>query len=169
MAYTIPEYVDTPEQAILAVASAVKDEQVTGGDGSVNTALDILADTLAQQDVQVPQTNAGAILALAQYVSGGGGDFTTASVVFALDGYTGDAFSLPVPVILDGYGLVPAIPSERIDGETAWNAVLYQGSSSIQAPVGTLFSASTGNITVDEDGYLAAIAGNGTITISGDD
>ena len=73
MAYTIPEYVDTPEQAILAVASAVKGEQVTGGDGSVNTALDILADTLAETDVQVPQTAAGAILALAQYVPGGGG------------------------------------------------------------------------------------------------
>lgn len=70
MSYTIPEYVDTPEQAILAVASAVKGEAVTGGDGTVNRALDILADTLAESDVQVPQTDAGAILALAQYVSG---------------------------------------------------------------------------------------------------
>ena len=73
MAYDIPEYVDTPEQAILAVASAVKGEQVAGGDGSVNTALDILADVLAGEDIEVPQTDAGAILALAQYVSGGGG------------------------------------------------------------------------------------------------
>lgn len=73
MAYTIPEYVDTPEQAILAVASAVKGEQVTGGDGNVGTALDILADTLAGQDVEVPMTQQGAILALAQYVGGGGG------------------------------------------------------------------------------------------------
>lgn len=73
MAYTIPEYVDTQEQAILAVASAVKGEQVTGGDGSVNTALDILADALAGQDVTVPMTDQGAILALAQYVIGGGG------------------------------------------------------------------------------------------------
>lgn len=73
MAYTIPEYVDTPEQAILAVASAVKGEQVTGGDGSVNTALDILADALAGEDVEVPMTQQGAILALAQYVGGGGG------------------------------------------------------------------------------------------------
>lgn len=73
MAYTIPEYVDTQERAILAVASAVKGEQVTGGDGSVNTALDILADALAGQDVTVPMTDQGAILALAQYVIGGGG------------------------------------------------------------------------------------------------
>lgn len=73
MSYTIPEYVDTQEQAILAVASAVKGEQVTGGDGSVNTALDILADALAGQDVEVPMTQQGAILALAQYVGGGGG------------------------------------------------------------------------------------------------
>lgn len=73
MAFTIPEYVDTQEQAILAVASAVKGEQVTGGDGSVNTALDILADALAGENVEVPMTQQGAILALAQYVGGGGG------------------------------------------------------------------------------------------------
>ena len=70
MAYSIPEYVDTPEQAILAVASAVKGEQVTGGDGNVGTALDILADALAGENVQVPMTQQGAILALAQYVDG---------------------------------------------------------------------------------------------------
>lgn len=73
MAYTIPTSADTPEQAILAVASAVKGEQVTGGDGSVNKALDILADALAGEDVEVPMTQQGAILALAQYVGGGGG------------------------------------------------------------------------------------------------
>lgn len=73
MAYTIPTSADTPEQAILAVASAVKGEQVTGGDGSVNKALDILADALAGENVEVPMTQQGAILALAQYVGGGGG------------------------------------------------------------------------------------------------
>lgn len=73
MAYTIPTSADTSEQAILAVASAVKGEQVTGGDGSVNKALDILADALAGEDVEVPMTQQGAILALAQYVGGGGG------------------------------------------------------------------------------------------------
>lgn len=77
MSYTAPQYVDTKEQAILALASTIKGEAVTGGDGSVNRALDILADVLAEQDVQVPQTNAGAILALAQYVSGGGGGSST--------------------------------------------------------------------------------------------
>lgn len=80
MAYTIPTSVDTQEQAILAVASAVKGEQVTGGDGSVNTALDILADALAGENVQVPMTNQGAILALAQYVGGGGGGAQTVDV-----------------------------------------------------------------------------------------
>lgn len=73
MSYTAPQYVDTKEQAILALASTIKGEAVTGGDGSVNRALDVLADVLAEQDVQVPQTDAGAILALAQYVTGGGG------------------------------------------------------------------------------------------------
>lgn len=71
MSYTAPQYVDTKEQAILALASVIADEDKTAlGNGSVNKALDVLADVLAQQDVQVPQTNAGAILALAQYASG---------------------------------------------------------------------------------------------------
>ena len=80
MAYTIPEYVDTREQAILAVASAVKGEAVTGGNGTVNRALDILTDVLAGEDIDVPQTDAGAILALASYVSGGGGGPQTTDV-----------------------------------------------------------------------------------------
>lgn len=77
MSYTAPQYVDTKEQAVLALASTIAGEDKTAlGDGSVNTALDVLADVLAGQDVEVPQTNAGAILALAQYV-GGGGDSST--------------------------------------------------------------------------------------------
>lgn len=74
MSYTPPTYVDTKAQAILALASVVADEDKTNlGDGSVNRALDVLADAMAAQDVSVPQTNAGAILALAQYIGGGGG------------------------------------------------------------------------------------------------
>lgn len=77
MSYTAPQYVDTKEQAVLALASTIAGEDKTAlGDGSVNTALDVLADVLAGQDVEVPQTNAGAILALAQYVGGGGGSST---------------------------------------------------------------------------------------------
>ena len=95
MSYTAPTYVDTKEQAILALASTIKGEAVTGGDGSVNRALDILADVLAEQDVQVPQTDAGAILALADYVSGGGGgggDASTATVTYTMASGAGDLF-----------------------------------------------------------------------------
>ena len=71
MSYTAPQYVDTKEQAVLALASTIAGEDKTAlGNGSVNKALDVLADVLAEQDVSVPQTNAGAILALAQYASG---------------------------------------------------------------------------------------------------
>ena len=74
MSYTIPEGIQAKADAALAVASVIADEDKSAlGDGSVNTALDVLADTLAGQDVEVPQTNAGAILALADYVGGGGG------------------------------------------------------------------------------------------------
>lgn len=77
MTYTAPTNVQTKADAILALASTIAGEDKTAlGNGSVNKALDVLADVLAQQDVDVPQTNAGAILALAQYAQGGGGAST---------------------------------------------------------------------------------------------
>lgn len=77
MSYTIPTSVQTKAEAVLAVASAIADEDMGARyDGTVNTSLDVLADVLAAQDVDVPQTNAGAILALAQYAHGGGGGST---------------------------------------------------------------------------------------------
>lgn len=77
MSYTIPTTVQTKAEAVLAVASAIADEDMGARyDGTVNTSLDVLADVLAAQDVDVPQTNAGAILALAQYAHGGGGTST---------------------------------------------------------------------------------------------
>ena len=86
MSYTAPQYVDTKEQAILALASTIADTDKTLlGDGSVNKALDILADCLAEHDVSVPQTDAGAILALAQYVGGGGGGGSTEYAIECYD------------------------------------------------------------------------------------
>lgn len=127
MSYTAPQYVDTKEQAILALASTIKGEAVTGGDGSVNKALDILADVLAQQDVSVPQTDAGAILALAQYVSGGGGgDFTTAEVIFANDATL--QFEVACPIINPLFDALNSnINSDDMDGETPLDVVLYKG------------------------------------------
>lgn len=81
MSYTIPTTVQTKAEAVLAVASAIADEDMGARyDGTVNTSLDVLADVLAAQDVDVPQTNAGAILALAQYAHGGGGSNLGAGV-----------------------------------------------------------------------------------------
>lgn len=83
MSYTIPDSVQTKAEAVLAVASAIADEDMGARyDGTVNTLLDVLADVLAAQDVQVPQTNAGAILALAQYAHGGGGGGGTSTITF---------------------------------------------------------------------------------------
>lgn len=172
MSYTAPQYVDTKEQAILALASTIKGEAVTGGDGSVNRALDVLADVLAEQDVQVPQTDAGAILALAQYVSGGGGgssDFTTAAVAFNLDGYTGLPFTFPVPVIDPNFGLVSYILSSDMDGDHPYDVVMYKGELLLENPVnGTRFAASTGSIVIQDD-TAATITGDGTLTISNDE
>lgn len=77
MSYTAPNDLFTSEEAILSLASSIADEDRTHlGNGTVNGALDVLADALAEQDVEVPPMNAGAILALAQYVGGGGGSST---------------------------------------------------------------------------------------------
>lgn len=123
MAYTIPEYVDTQEQAILAVASAVKGEQVTGGDGSVNKALDILADALAGENVQVPMTQQGAILALAQYVGGGGGGVDVGALAFV--GGTGEA-----PTVGEKLFTFPIIALAKIGDVAIYDGSPYGASAS---------------------------------------
>lgn len=108
MSYTIPDGIQAKADAVLAVASVIADEDKSAlGDGSVNTALDVLADVLAGQDVEVPQTNAGAILALAQYVGGGGG-----AQNYPID-VTGDAGAY----IFDGQGYPTVQITERAAGE----------------------------------------------------
>ena len=120
MAYTIPEYVDTPEQAILAVASAVKGEQVTGGDGNVGTALDILADALVGENVEVPMTQQGAILALAQYVGGGGG-VDVGAPTYIVGGSTAPEVNDRIPnnaaiagLSIGDTTIVPVLPNGRV-------------------------------------------------------
>jgi len=119
MSYTAPQYVDTKEQAILALASTIKGEAVTGGDGSVNRALDILADVLAEQDVQVPQTDAGAILALADYVSGGGGgggSTSTITIFELLHGDASDQLKLTIETI-DGEPVEATLTTIIVEGD----------------------------------------------------
>ena len=170
MSYTAPTYVDTKEQAILALASTIADTDKTLlGDGSVNKALDVLADVLAEHDVSVPQTDAGAILALAQYVGGGGGgggDFTTAKVTMT-NNYDDMAFNVVVPILYEGV-MYTYISSGEISG-FEFDVVLYKGACILVVlpedpndhPV---ITASTGSITVDEYGSSADITGNGTLT-----
>ena len=135
MSYSPPQYVDTKAQAILALASTIADEDKTMlGDGSVNRALDVLADTLAGENVEVPQTNAGAILALAQYVGGGGGggDVSTATVTYTLTGGAGDLFvECANGQEIEGSGMC-SYPFYQKDGasEGSFTALLYGGKAS---------------------------------------
>lgn len=164
MAYTIPEYVDTQEEAILAVASAVKGEQVTGGDGSVNKALDILADALAGQDVEVPMTDQGAILALAQYVGGGGG-VDVAKVTFACT-YTGDEFDILMPSIYEGV-IYANTSSDEVDG-TTFDVPVAENGTQVVLGLPTpddLTVTVTGDITINDEGYLM-VTGDGTVTLA---
>lgn len=171
MSYTIPEYVDTREQAVLAVASAIKGEAVTGGDGSVNRALDILADVLAEQDVSVPQTNAGAILALAQYVTGGGGggggDFTTATVTLQKAEGFGGPLALEC-ACMPPEGL-PEATFTHVDSEDAsyeFTAVLYKGKCLAYPTIEATAVTTTGDATYDSDLELCIITGDCTLTFA---
>lgn len=171
MAYTAPQYVDTKEQAILALASTIKGEAVTGGDGSVNRALDILADVLAEQDVQVPQTDAGAILALADYVSGGGGssDFTTAHVTVMAgtvsETFEADAFK--VCTFLETEGTAASVTAPIMGDDPVesleFDAILYKGAAALSTylPV----ASTSGGITDYGDGHFF-VTGDCTITLS---
>ena len=130
MSYTPPQYIDTKAQAILALASVIADEDKTAlGDGSVNKALDVLADAMAAQDVSVPQTNAGAILALAQYIGGGGGggDFGSCVLVGGNES---------VPVVNDNVAVFRIIESLAVGDTTIVTATAPDGTE-----VGNTFSA----------------------------
>lgn len=169
MSYTAPQYVDTKEQAILALASTIKGEAVTGGDGSVNRALDVLADVLAEQDVQVPQTDAGAILALAQYVSGGGGgssDFTTAHVT--ITSTAGDVVlnALMVCTYAMVGGTIPtSMPIPAVPGAPAeFDAILYKGTAVLNFNYSGDFEIS-GAIQQKAEGVYA-VTGDCTIAIT---
>lgn len=174
MSYTAPQYVDTKEQAVLALASVIADEDKTAlGNGSVNKALDVLADVLAQQDVQVPQTNAGAILALAQYVGGGGG-----AEFGSLISYT---VSSNVPEVNDPFSFSPIFSNVYV-GETKIISSPGQYKAINQAAAGLIIellhltsSTVSGYIctySVDEygdpDSYTEVEAWTGTIDVTSD-
>lgn len=150
MSYTIPANVQTKAEAVLALASTIADADKTNlGDGSVNKALDVLADTLAEQDVTVPNTNAGAILALAQYVSGGGGG----SSIGALQPWPAAYFGSQ-PVV--GGTLEPdktdsvRIDSLAIDGKTVFQFQNpAEGEPGIKIAAGTMITAPQAALTPD--------------------
>ena len=170
MSYTAPQYVDTKEQAILALASVIADEDKGAlGDGSVNRALDVLADVLAESDVQVPQTDAGAILALADYVSGGGGgssDFTTAhvTVVDSSGGKTGGIDGLACHVCtfatLEGISATFQAPMWAQGSSVEFDAVLYKG--------GAYFEYADEQSEVESVSGSATKMGEKTVLITGD-
>lgn len=168
MTYTIPTSADTPEQAILAVASAVKGEQVTGGDGSVNTALDILADALAGQDVEVPMTDQGAILALAQYVGGGGGGVDVGAPSYVVKNNR-------APEVGDYIPATGAIGGVAI-GETVivpvsnyWNIMAVAAGATVTTWPDTELEPTTCDayvVTVDDEEITAVEQWDGTLTKS---
>ena len=180
MAYTAPNDLFTSEEAILSLASSIADEDRTNlGNGTINGALDVLADALADQNVEVPPMNSGAILALAQYVSGsgggGGGDFTTAKVAFNLAIPEGETLAdSGVDVSISHYTAqnLPIVNGEAevwlIQGYTTYiqtilghgmdfNTYILDTSSPITA---------TGGVSWDDDNEYFIVTGDGTISAS---
>jgi len=166
MAYTIPTSADTTEQAILAVASAVKGEQVTGGDGSVNRALDILADALAGQDITVPMTQQGAILALAQYVGGGGGVDVGAPTLVVKKNFAPEVGEyIPgtsaIGGVAIGEAVIVPVDSFNVISEVAAGVTATTAPDSELAPT----ACAAYVVTVDDDGKITTVAPwGGTLT-----
>lgn len=161
MAYTAPNDLFTSEEAILSLASSIADEDRTNlGNGTINGALDVLADALADQNVEVPPMNAGAILALAQYVSGGGGggDFTTAHVtVTSLHGGV-DGSKLDVCVAVENEGIKASSSNPIGSGASIeFDAILYTDGAVLVT--GLTITATSGAIQQ---------LGGGTYLITGD-
>ena len=141
MSYTIPSSVQTKAEAVLAVASAIADEDMGARyDGTVNTSLDVLADVLAAQDVDVPQTNAGAILALAQYAHGGGGGVASTQTLIV----TKDNASDTVVVTTTSWADVIA---DSLDPEVEVQPDSTDGLVNVYSiPVGMTFSVSINDL-----------------------
>lgn len=134
MAYTAPNDLFTSEEAILSLASSIADEDRTNlGNGTINGALDVLADALAERNVEVPPMNAGAILALAQYVSGGGGG--------------GGATITVIELVGDDPADQPSFKVETIGGEQIDVASTTVVVNDVEMPAYT-FNATAGDVIV---------------------
>ena len=174
MSYTIPTSVQTKAEAVLAVASAIADEDMGARyDGTVNTSLDVLADVLAAQDVDVPQTNAGAILALAQYAhggGGGGGDLTIAQVTITYDHEDTENAGIMLPRVEEAYP--PVVPEATSDAtsidftpDSPVPVILYKGKCTT-GYFGTGTVTTSGNATYTSENKEIIITGDCSITIS---
>lgn len=172
MAYTAPNDLFTSEEAILSLASSIADEDRTNlGNGTINGALDVLADALAERNVEVPPMNAGAILALADYVSGGGGGGTahsiTCKIINNMD--TGELIDMPnfvgVASIQDDgrWGSDnPYVPPENPVEEAVGGTILYAHPYIVDKS--TTYSA-IGLGTPYADAFRGvALIGNGPVT-----
>ena len=99
-------------------------------------------------------------------VSGGGGDFSTATVTFAIT-YSGQV-SARVPVVSDAVNAcVPFdVSVTSVDEPITATVVLYKGKCYAPIVDGLDAVATTGNVTYDSDNNALVITGDGTVTFS---
>lgn len=143
MAYTPPNDLFTNEEAILSLASSIADEdRMNLGNGTINGALDVLADALAERNVEVPPMNAGAILALAQYVTGGGGGGSATQTLTVTKSDESDTVSVTTmswaDYIAENYDGAVEVQPDSTDGLVSVYSI----------PVGATFYAAINNSPV---------------------
>ena len=154
----------TTKDAILKLANAVS------GNTSANVATDVQALAVLAQAMTggVPAeplaTVDDAIGYIADNYSGGGGG-GVAKVTFACT-YTGDSFDIVMPLVYDGV-IYTGTSSDEVDGTTFDVPVAENGTQVVLGPPtpDDLTVAVTGDITIDDEGYLM-VAGDGTVTLA---
>lgn len=155
----------TTKDAILKLADAVS------GNTSANVATDVQALAVLAQAMTggVPAeplaTVDDAIGYIADNYSGGGGGGGVAKVTFACT-YTGDAFDIVMPLVYDGV-IYTGTSSDEVDGTTFDVPVAENGTQVVleQPTPDDLTVTVTGDITIDDEGYLM-VTGDGTVTLA---
>lgn len=143
------------------------EEKITGvapDPENVTTDVALALADIFRTDAPMAQETAivNAIDTITANYGGGGG---VAKVTFACT-YTGDAFGIVMPLVYEGV-IYTGTSSDEVDGTTFDVPVAENGTQVVLGPPtpDDLTVAVTGDITIDDEGYLM-VTGDGTVTLA---
>lgn len=146
------------------------EEKVTGvapDPENVTTDVALALADIFRTDAPMAQETAivNAIDTITANYGGGGGGVDVAKVTFACT-FTGDAFDIVMPLVYDGV-IYTGTSSDEVDGTTFDVPVAENGTQVVLGPPtpDDLTVTVTGDITIDDEGYLMVI-GDGTVTLA---